>query len=202
MCRKPSGLTLIEIIVAMAVLSVLMVAALQVFLPSLTRFQVADTTYDAQRNALTAVDQMARDLTESRLAWIGSRSAPSFYLMFPSPRDTNGVYQRNPDGTPAWQSWIVYWTAPDPQLENTFVLRRRVVSSSFPPGTLPPGPPLPEWTDDRGAQMVASGLADIAFNGNMGRNGRARVQVRSVARRNYQGKVTTFEGGRTVEIPY
>src|SRR5688572_1626896 len=89
--------------------------------------------YDGQRNALLAADRVASDLRRGRMAWISAKQSPVVVICIPSPRTTGGLFRLAADGTPDWQSWIVWWSMPNQQLPSLFDLRRQVIGGSFPP---------------------------------------------------------------------
>lgn len=148
---------MIELIVAMAVLLAVMAAALTVFLPSLGRFALADTEYDAQRHAMTAVTAMAADLRESRGKYLEKCNADNASAFFiPTPRDASGAFMLSPDAQATlndesqWQRWIAYYTSDDP-LAGTHRLFRlhRAFTSDLNGSSV-------------GGRVVASGLRSVS----------------------------------------
>lgn len=210
----------------MTVLSLVMVATLTVFLPSLGRFAVADTAYDAQRHAVAAVTMMATDLRDtrlSRLVWVNS--APDLKAVYvPTARDAAGVFKVTPEtdltdpDQPAWQGWVVYWTSDDPSAPGQLVrLHRGYVAGDVSGGAAP--------TVTVGGRVVASGLGFVQML--IGQNpelvtprpggitlgidkttsawtpgGHGRVRVVVSTRRTLHDKVTAFQGEKIVDVQY
>lgn len=156
------GFTLTEILVSMTVLSLVMVASLTVFLPSLGRFAQADTAYDAQRHALAALTALAADLRDTRAKRLADENATpgakAFYI--PTARDASGTFVLTPEDDvldadqPDWQGWVVYYTTADPAEGATglFRLHRRY---------LPYDPSLDKTDELDGGRLVASGLLEV-----------------------------------------
>lgn len=205
MTRSRRGMTLVEIVVAMGVLMVVMTASLSIFLPSLGRFQKVDMEYDSQRSALLAVERVAQDLKEGRMSGVNYQPLPNFLLVIPSPRDGLGVYRTTAaDGTPDWQTWIVYWTVPDPHDATARSLRRAVMPGPVAIGT-PFTPPAARMTA-RDGREVASGLSSIVFSARTVNATFAVARIDASTVRSFQRVVanqdrsTIFVGSRSIEI--
>lgn len=194
-------MTLIEIMVAMAVLGAVMSAAMMIFIPSLQRFEKADTDFDTQRNALIAVQAMVADLREARLGLLSMRTSPSFVMAVPSPRDMGGAFKKNADGTPAFSSWVVYWLVSEGGASTRYQLRRTVFAAN-------PTPARAAWLPadsqlgPRLGRLVAGALESVAVTAVVTPSGLGRVRVEVKTSRVLQTHPSTFEGGATVDIPY
>lgn len=222
--RAARAVTLVELLVAMSVLLAVMAATLTVFLPSLGRFAQADTEYDAQRHAMTAITAMAADLRESRVSNLVAENAASEASAFfiPTPRNVSGTFVLNPDADPLEgdmpqrQGWIAYYTSEDP-LEGTkglFRLHRAFVNDRD--GAL------------GGGRVVASGLRKVSVqigdndsldpspvaNGHIWlkiersgplswtAGGRGVVRLEVVTERVLHDHITSARGEKTIHVPY
>ena len=221
------GFTLIEMLISMVVLLLVMDMALTLFLPSLNRFSVADSAYDAQRHVAAGLRMMATDLKDTRADLLvsgnGQPSLPAFFI--PTPRDGTGAFHLTPESLvdtsdlPDWQGWIVYWTVPEPAPNQTqerlcraFVAGNPLISPL--PSSLPPA-----------FRVVASGLVSVRVEVGLHADlvhpnpggislfldrstavwtpgGRVRIRLVVGAARILHDLATTFEGEKLLDVPY
>ncbi|MBM3463180.1 MAG: type II secretion system protein [Armatimonadetes bacterium] len=220
------GFTLIEMMVAMAVLGLCLTGALTLFLPSLDRFAVADTSYDAQRHALAAVRQIATDLERTRTALflVSQRSPGSLNAVsIPTALDATGVLHTTGDGTPMWQGWVQYWLVSEtPPAVGSRLFRAFAPGSPDMSGATPPA--------HGNGRMVAGGIANVKievglsgtldadpssgasdvlgviggvevyYSPRMTPAGSGRMSVQVLTLRLLHDRRTTFEGRRTVDV--
>lgn len=215
-CRR--GVTLIEILVAMTVLSLVTTAALTLYLPSLGRFASADTAYDAQRHAVAAIKMMGADLRETSYTVLvnANHAVSDTALCIPTPRDPAGLYHILSDDTPDWQGWVQYWLTPEPAPARTYSLYRAFVAGH--PDSAPPPTGLGN------GRMVASGIESLRMEagvtplavtsaGGIARRvdltsaaatpgGRGKVHLFLKTSRELHDLRTTFEEEKTVDIPF
>ena len=171
--HRSRGITLVEVMVSMFVLGLVMTAALQLFLPSLERFSVADASYDAQRHALAAVRMLEADLRETRLqpflaannVVTATSSSPvtiamPVALLVPTARTQTGEYRVSavvsPGGgdAPDWQGWVAYWTTAE-EAPNESLLR---LYRGFVPGRIGIDPPPTALPSGR---LLARGVSAV-----------------------------------------
>jgi hypothetical protein len=151
------GYSLAEIMVSCFVLTILILGTLNIFLPCMQAFQVTDADYDAQRNVINAEEKMANDMVEAEQEWI---YATPTMVAIPTARAQLGLwknqFQQTPLG-PTWQGWIIYWTAPDPNLAGAMLLNRGPVAQPlFQPTAPPPAPAVGE--------QLAAGVTSLNLN--------------------------------------
>ncbi len=211
------ALTLIEIMVAMALLGLLTTATLTMFIPTLDRYASADTTYDAQRNALAGARMLAVDLKESQyhlLEYTPPSANPitlqmvpaGTRLAIPTARDAAGNYQINSTpyypndyGTPGWQGWIIYSCVPDTSAAGACKLLRQQVSG--------PVPAFAGWdplrnTNPNVGTLVSAGVSALTVSLQASAGGRATGVVQLQTLRLLHDRSTTFEGDATIDMHY
>lgn len=121
------GTSLLEILVAGAMLSLLMTVLFAVFFQGTRAWRLADARTELHRNATKLIARFSREAQQSQYA---SLSLESHGLGFISAQDTGGVFQLGPDGRPSWQAYLLYYKDPDS------VIKRRRVALPI-PGSLP-----------------------------------------------------------------
>ncbi|MDQ7822568.1 MAG: type II secretion system protein [Candidatus Eremiobacteraeota bacterium] len=106
------GLSLAEIIVAMALLGFLISISSYIFVSAWRRYHVSNALQDVQFNAVRGVDLFSLDLTETSFSNV-STTRPNTWT-FPSARDLSGIFHSTETG-PLWSSWYIYHLVPDGQ---------------------------------------------------------------------------------------
>lgn len=201
------GVTLMEILVAMAVLGLLTTGALTLFLPTMGRFASADTTYETQRQILIGIRMLSADLRESQQSLILQKSLAAgspAALAIPTPRDARLTFHRVENlgsvdyGKADWQGWVVYWCVADSDTPQAFKLLRTRFDGPVPAGsTYDPFGNLP-----RSAPVVAAGVTDFLVTPQQTAGGRGSVSIRLKSVRYLHDHPTSFEGDETIDMPY
>lgn len=161
MGKMKKGMTLIEILTAMAIMLLVFTAVFNLFIPSLRIWKVGDLISNMQYEGSRAQRDLLKELTESTplLVFNATTNDPSLKsaISFPSARsnlELNGNFQTAPTtitvpitGTitverPVWQGMVVYYRDPATQ-----TLRRHVRLIATPPGYSNPIDPRPEIPD-------------------------------------------------------
>lgn len=129
-----NGFTLAELIVSMAVLSVVLLMCVNMFVSSWRRLHATNAIRDAQFGASISVEKITNDISETSRGYVYNHTSPSYTekgLYFPSPRDLNGNYHVTVNRKPDWQTWIIYYLArntDDPSVpagETVYYLARK-----------------------------------------------------------------------------
>jgi prepilin-type N-terminal cleavage/methylation domain-containing protein len=191
--------TLIEILVAMAVLLAVMTTALGILIPSFGRFQTADTAFDAQRQIYLVLSKLAVDAREGGKTYLNVVSAgPNLVTVcIPTARDDAGNYLLDSSLAPEYQAWIIYHSEPD-ATGKTFNVTRGRLAGTFPPNPLPFAPPasLPPGT------LLASGVTSVAASFGATPNGDTVLSMSLSLVRTFQGRDTNYAGDKAIVLPY
>lgn len=132
--RRRPGMTLVETLVSAAVALVALAAVFSVFYPAQTFFAQANELSTLYAEAMTTLDRLSVEIEEAGPWVTNATSANPPALALPSARNANNEFQRNSDGTPDWQKWILYYVSSD---SSGLVLVRKEVAGTFPPSPLP-----------------------------------------------------------------
>jgi prepilin-type N-terminal cleavage/methylation domain-containing protein len=112
------GLTMVEILIAMAIFLIILGITFSLLNSSLRRFAIINVLQEVQRNGIIGMDRFARDFSETTDALVvneteGIRKC----IYFPSKRNRQGIFNYNAAaalaGSSPWKSWIVYFLLPD-----------------------------------------------------------------------------------------
>ena len=88
LCRE-KGLTLVEILVALAILTIVLGTAINLYLQGVFSWQRQDHFLEAQDNLRIAADRLVRELRQAqRLDGASSSSRAIFYLLYPENNNT------------------------------------------------------------------------------------------------------------------
>lgn len=134
MRRRARGMTLLEILVSSAVALVALAAVFSVFYPAQTFFAQANELSTLYADAMTTLDRLSVEIEEAGPWVTNATSSNPPALALPSARNANNQFQRNTDGTPNWQKWILYYVTSE---ASGLVLVRKEIAGSFPPTPLP-----------------------------------------------------------------
>ncbi|MFH1453286.1 MAG: type II secretion system protein [Armatimonadota bacterium] len=141
--KKPKGMTLIELLVAAAITVLITSFIATTLIISLKYWKIIDLKSEVQLNAMVGIEGLKQDISSSN---IGSFTVNSSYPKAVSFQSAlyNGQFYANADGTPAWQTYIIYYLA-----ANTTDLRKREIYS---PGAIAPlsQPALVSYCDGTG----------------------------------------------------
>lgn len=132
--RRRRGMTLVEMLVSAAVALVALAAVFSVFYPAQTFFAQANELSTLYADAMTTLDRLSVEIEEAGPWVTNATSANPPALALPSARNANNEFQRNSDGTPRWQKWILYYVSSD---ASGLVLVRKELAGTFPPSPLP-----------------------------------------------------------------
>lgn len=114
------GVTLVELIVAMAVGLLLLTATYELMIPGLRSWSVATVRSHVRQTALAILTRMAHDVKmssiESLVVIPGSGPDPDggaieerCALTLMSPIDDDGVLRQRDDGTAVWQKYVLFY---------------------------------------------------------------------------------------------
>ncbi len=153
--RNPTGVTLIEVVVATAIMGLVVTVIYAVLQSGITGWRTSELRFDVQQNLRQALDRMSRELRETGQAGavliepntLTSSLANDVVLAFKTARkvgDEKRVVFRNDldcavqiplDYRPCWQAYIVYYLTEETGNNGPYVLRRQVISLSSPDTT-------------------------------------------------------------------
>ena len=123
------GLTLVETMVSMALITTVLTAIYSFMSMFLVNSRMLQAQADLENSAQTAVIRMVSDLSDSRSASVTVGTSPTG-VFFLSPRDGSDRFQRDSSGTLYWQKWVCYYLDGNRQLVRAQV--------PFTPTTTPP----------------------------------------------------------------
>lgn len=132
--RRPSGVSLLELLIASALALMALSAAFFSFWPAQDYFQQANQTSALYNQALIALDRLAVEIEEAGPWVVEATSSNPPVLALPSARDAENVFRRTEEGQPAWRKWILYYVSAE---ASGLVLLRREVPGTFPPDPSP-----------------------------------------------------------------
>lgn len=104
--KKPLGRTLLEVVVASAILLLVTGYMVQIMISSQRRLQRFEKLIEMEEHAIKALSQISVDLTETHPTAIETQG-PKF-VVFPSARQLSGQFALSPQGELMWSSVIGY----------------------------------------------------------------------------------------------
>ena len=102
--QSPKGTTLVELTVASMLLLLLLGASYQVFHYSARYFHRISTRSDMQRNAITTLSHLHRELQETNAFSVALPNQET--VIFLAPRSMDGTHTTALDGAPLWSSAV------------------------------------------------------------------------------------------------
>lgn len=153
------GVTLPELLVAIAILGIVMVLEAPIFVASQQYFAAGSTQIDAQSAAQTAPLPLVQEIQESNTTGIRINASRNAVLLI-SARDSTRRFTVYPGptsqyiGSPHWQKWVVYYLNPQPGSASWLLVRKEgdPFGSGFPRPTIP-SPPAGWETTFRAAAL-------------------------------------------------
>lgn len=106
--RRTTGTTLIEIMVYAALLGMFFYCIYGVLIASMRYFRIARATVEIQQQAMNAIANLSRDISQTKAEKIIIDTNPTG-IIFPSPVDSEGKYSFDSSGELLWQKWICYY---------------------------------------------------------------------------------------------
>ncbi|MDQ7823537.1 MAG: prepilin-type N-terminal cleavage/methylation domain-containing protein [Candidatus Eremiobacteraeota bacterium] len=202
--KKP-GITLSELIVAMALLTVILALCTNLFVSSFHRLQMTNAMQDAQNNAIVGLDRFTRDFRETtKQSVVYYKDSSHQYIYFPSPRDRNGVFHQAPNGFIEWSTWIAYYMIRDPnfasqgqQGEPTYLLARRQQDILDKKLT---NTPAFDWNSINGAEIAAKNAVQFNITSVQLSEYMVTYEVSLHTKREYKGKAYTYQAERFISI--
>jgi len=130
--KRSRGTTLIEAMVYCSIFGMVLACIYGTLVSSTRYFYAADALNQATQSAQTGIAQLVNELTESHPSTVvlGSTSTGTTNqngIIFASPRDEAGIYQRGTDGKAIWQKFVCYYTGTDG--DEPVLIRREVAIS-------------------------------------------------------------------------
>ncbi len=116
--NKTSGISLVELMVTLGILSIVMMGAALVFQEGIQLFRTNIATADSQMSALKALSKITTEVVNAtpelaKAYSAGSGSPPG--IVFASPiTDTGSARFDESTGQIYWQKWVCYYFEPDP----------------------------------------------------------------------------------------
>lgn len=132
------GFTLIEVLIAGALLFTLIALSVRVFIPALSIWRRNQAKASVQQAALAAAYRIRHDVMHSAPGLIQVR--PSFMLILKA-------QSFDPEGAPLWSEWVGYWLDDRQQLWR---FSHPIPPVTEPPSALPAGLPTVEDLSQRG----------------------------------------------------
>jgi len=110
------GMSLVELIITMAIMSIVTLGAFQVFQEGLQLFRTNQGANDAQSSAVKTLGLLTTELVNAHPDLVQEYSAPDAPgVVFASPLNANGQAQFNSDnGKVYWQKYVCYYFVPHP----------------------------------------------------------------------------------------
>ncbi|MHC9537894.1 MAG: type II secretion system protein J [Vulcanimicrobiota bacterium] len=114
--RIAKGVTLVEIIMTMTILSMIIVLCSQVFTASWKRFHILNVVQDVKMSGIRGVERFGRDFGETSSNYINKSSDSTGltrWIYFPSMRNRDGTFTPSEANlTTVWKTWIIYYLIP------------------------------------------------------------------------------------------
>ena len=114
--RRPGGLSLIELIITIAILSIIALGASQIFIEGLRLFRTNQKAAEAQASVLKTLSKISTEVVNADTDLIeiyDDSSVPG--IVFASPLDSNGNVHFHPEnGRVFWQKYVCYYLTVDP----------------------------------------------------------------------------------------
>ncbi len=210
-----SGMTLVEVLVAMIVVSIVMSITLGIFAASNHYYEAGSSRVDAQSSAELALNRLVRETQESDPSGISTLTPGTIVLV--SAREANGnqfaIYNGIPSGSstppycgsspasdtgkPCWQKWICYYLAPQSGSSYQELIRveGNPTGSSFPSTAIPL--PIPSASAFQGVGLpqtvMARNIKTFNVQSSCGLPGMDYIQL--VAAENNNGLTVTYNPG-------
>jgi prepilin-type N-terminal cleavage/methylation domain-containing protein len=192
------GFSLAELIIAMAILVSVLVICSMLFTSSWRRLQTSNALQDAQNSAIIGMEKFAREFEETSAFYIANKADPASpdynsppYISFPSPRDTSGDYHRYPStGDPQWQLWIVYYLEKDPDCQELYYMKKKLIP--FTPDASAPSP-----ADGGIIQVISRNVKSFKVMKNSSPESINNFEAELVTDRPYGGAHYSFQSTRT-----
>jgi len=121
-CRTAEGVTLIEIIMTMSMLSMIIILCSQVFTASWKRFHILNVIQDVKMSGIRGVERFGRDFGETSTNYINKNSDITglvMWIYFPSQRNVDGTFTPDEGNlNTVWKTWIIYYLIPSNTVNN------------------------------------------------------------------------------------
>lgn len=101
-------MTIIEMMVALALLGMLIGIVLLVYMTGASAWRKGDTRSELLQDALVASSNLAQDVEQSTYGGLEATPTGDAVAVL-SLRDSQGSFQLSDDGTALWQRWVVYY---------------------------------------------------------------------------------------------
>ena len=210
-----SGMTLVEVLVAMIVVGIVMSITLGVFVASRRYYQAGSSRVDAQSSAELALNRLTREIQESAPSGISTVTPGAVVLISARVSNTNqfAIYNGIPSGNntppycgssltadagkPCWQKWVCYYLAPQPGSSYQELIRvEGNPTGSFLPSTVIP-PSIPSASAFQGAGLpqtvMARNIKTFNIQSSCGSSGIDYIQL--AAAENDNGSTITYNPG-------
>lgn len=193
-------MSLIELIVAVAIMSVVMTGAFQVFTEGLRLFRTNQAAADAQSSAIKTLSRITNELVNANPEMVRTYSSATGNLdgvVFTSPLAENGSAQFDPvSGKIYWQKYICYYHQPNP---DTPALGKLIRKEAKIPDEAGAGTGFTGSTNTASVRSGLSGLSTDAFAADESLPSRALgTAVSGFQVKTFEG--TVDDGGGTRDI--
>ncbi len=106
-----SGTTLVEMLVVLAIVSVIVVSVGLLIRTGVDYYLYSTEQVEVQRQGLFSLTRLSRELAPTNFDSVAVYSAPVSGIVFASPRDALGTFQRDGSGRIIWTKLICYYVA-------------------------------------------------------------------------------------------
>jgi hypothetical protein len=114
--RRSKAVTIVELIMAMAMLSVLMVVCAQLFTVSWRRFHIINVVQDVKMSGIRGMERFGRDFSETSMNYVNRETDSqglTRWIYFPSQRTVDGSFTPDTGNlSTVWKTWIIYYLIP------------------------------------------------------------------------------------------
>ena len=130
------GMTLVELIVTVGIMSIVVAGAFAVFREGLLLFRTNQGASDAQSSAIRTLGRVTSEMANAEESLVAVYNAPgNSGVVFASPLDANGSAQyHRVTGKIYWQKWVCFYLEPNPSNPAKGKLLRREEAIPNEPG--------------------------------------------------------------------
>lgn len=192
-----AGVSLPELLIAMGNLAIIIAICSLIYFTSWEKFRSTNAVSDVQNSAVIGMDRFSRDFRETKPTFINNKTltATPKFIYFPSPRSSQGYFQRTASGDQDWKTWIIYYLYPDADNAGLFYLARKQLDGDL---TVQPSPSEADNLDK--AFIVARNIYDFQVSVTPLQGNKFVYEAELMAKKNYRGKDYSFHTNRTFNL--
>lgn len=210
-CRAEKGVTIAELLVGIALISILFVVCSSLFVTSWRHFQETNAIQDVHNSAIFAMDGFASEFMETTTAGLIYSQQPSTeYIAFRSARDNDNAFVLKPvTSKPIWVKWVLYYVYPNPVTHPSepHVLARKQYPELVPAGN-PPAPAISTIYAEQASQnldrarIVARNVKLMSVTGKPNKQYCNVYHIRIETEKEYRGKIHKFTVVKIIPVQY